>query len=158
MGRYDDRPNRFPWPPIVYVAAIVLALILHWLWPLPWFTSPFADFLFAVGMLVALGAVAMEISAMRTLSRARTTIMPNRQSDHLVTAGPYSFTRNPIYLGNTMLMIAAGVAFGIVWFLLLAPLAAFATQKLAVEREEHHLAARFGKKYRDYQKKVRRWI
>jgi protein-S-isoprenylcysteine O-methyltransferase Ste14 len=141
MSSYEERPNRFPW-----------------LLPLPWFGSPFADFLFAIGILVALAALAIDFAAMRTLSRARTTILPHRGSEHLVIAGPYSFTRNPIYLGNTMLMIAAGLVFGMVWFLLLAPVAAFVTQKLAIEREEQHLALRFGKKYRDYQKRVRRWI
>ena len=35
--------------------------------------------------------------------------MPNRAADHLVTKGPFSFTRNPIYLGNTMLMIGIGI-------------------------------------------------
>jgi protein-S-isoprenylcysteine O-methyltransferase Ste14 len=158
MSSYEERPNRFPWPPVVYVIAIALAVILHWLLPLPWFGSPFADFLFAIGILVALAALAIDFAAMRTLSRARTTILPHRGSEHLVIAGPYSFTRNPIYLGNTMLMIAAGLVFGMVWFLLLAPVAAFVTQKLAIEREEQHLALRFGKKYRDYQKRVRRWI
>ena len=158
MADYEERPNRFPWPPVVYVVAIALAVLLHWLWPLPWFGAPLADLLFAVGILVALAAVAIDFAAMRTLGRARTTILPHRKSEHLVTAGPYSFTRNPIYLGNTMLMIAAGLAFGIVWFLLLAPVAAFVTQKLAIEREERHLTARFGKKYRDYQKRVRRWV
>jgi protein-S-isoprenylcysteine O-methyltransferase Ste14 len=57
-----------------------------------------------------------------------------------------------------MLMIGIGLIAGIVWFILLAPVAAFVTQKLAIEREERHLEARFGKKYRDYTKKVRRWI
>jgi len=37
-------------------------------------------------------------------------------------------------------------------------LGAFATQKLAVEPEEKHLEARFGKRYRDYARRVRRWI
>ena len=36
--------------------------------------------------------------------------------------------------------------------------AAYATQKLAIEREERHLQARFGKRYIDYAKRVRRWI
>jgi protein-S-isoprenylcysteine O-methyltransferase Ste14 len=158
MGTHDERPSRLPWPPLLYMAAIALAVILHWFWPLPWFGSPLADLLFATGLLVALAAILMDVAAMRTLSRAGTTIMPNRGSDHLVTDGPFSFTRNPIYLGNTMLMIAVGLVFGIVWFVLLAPVAAFATQKLAIEPEEHHLVSRFGKRYRDYQKKVRRWI
>jgi len=158
MTSHGDRPNRLPWPPIIYVVAIALSVILHWLWPLPWLGSPLSDFLLPVGVLTGLGAIAIDVAAMRTLGRARTTIMPNRASENLVTTGPYSFTRNPIYLGNTMLMIAAALVFGIAWFIPLALAAAFATQKLAIEREEHHLAIRFGKRYRDYQKKVRRWI
>ena len=46
---------------------------------------------------------------MRTMSRHRTTILPHRGSAHLVTDGPFSFTRNPIYLGNTMLTLGIGL-------------------------------------------------
>lgn len=158
MSAIQDRPNTLPWPPMIYIAAAALAVLLHWLYPLPWVPAPFDEFLFAVGWLVVAGAVAMDIAAMRAMRRANTTIMPNRGSDHLVTRGPFSFTRNPIYVGNTMVMIGIGLIAGIVWFIVLAPLAAYATTKLAIEREEKHLDARFGKKYRDYRKKVRRWI
>jgi len=154
----EKRPNTLPWPPIVYIAAVAAAIVLHWLLPLPWIPRPLSELLFAVGWLVVGAALAVEFSAMRTMARAKTTIMPHRGSDHLVTSGPFSFTRNPIYLGNTMLMIGIGLIAGIVWFVLLAPVAAFVTQKLAIEREEQHLEIRFGKKYRDYAKKVRRWI
>ena len=61
-------------------------------------------------------------------------------------------------LGIVLAVIGVGFITGIIWFLILAFLAAFATQKLAIEAEEQHLALRFGKKYRDYQKKVRRWV
>lgn len=158
MTAVETRPNTLPWPPIVYVAAVAAAIVLNWLVPLPWIPGPLGELLFAVGWLVVGGALAIDIMAMRTMARAKTTIMPHRGSDHLVTSGPFSFTRNPIYLGNTMLMIGIGLIAGIVWFILLAPVAAFVTQKLAIEREERHLEMRFGKKYRDYAKKVRRWI
>jgi protein-S-isoprenylcysteine O-methyltransferase Ste14 len=57
-------------------------------------------------------------------------------------------------------MITAGLGFmsGIIWFLPLALVAAMLTQHLAIKREEAHLEARFGKAFRDYAKKVRRWI
>lgn len=158
MTAVETRPNTLPWPPIVYVAAVAAAIVLNWLVPLPWIPGPLGELLFAVGWLVVGGALAIDITAMRTMARAKTTIMPHRGSDHLVTSGPFSFTRNPIYLGNTMLMIGIGLIAGIVWFILLAPVAALVTQKLAIEREERHLEMRFGKKYRDYAKKVRRWI
>lgn len=152
------RPNRIPWPPMIYVAAILASVALAFIQPLPWVGSPLSDILFAAGWVIVVGSLAMDLSAMRTLARHKTTIMPHRSAEHLVSEGPYAFTRNPIYLGNTMLMIGVGLISGIAWFLLLAFVAAFATQKLAIEREERHLDLRFGKRYRDYRKKVRRWI
>lgn len=158
MSDIATRPNRFPWPPLIYLAAIAIAVELWVIYPLPWFGSPLADILFAVGCLAVAAVVAIDVSAMRTLSRAGTTVMPNKGSAHLVTGGPFSFTRNPIYLANTMLVLGIGLISGIAWFVPLAFVAAFLTQKLAIEREERHLATRFGKKYADYAKRVRRWI
>lgn len=158
MTDIQNSPNRLPWPPIIYLAAIAISIALGLLFPLPWISAPLSDILFAAGWLLVAAMVALDFSAMRTMARAKTTIMPNRASEHLVTTGAFSFTRNPIYLGNTLLMIGVGLITGIVWFLPLAVAAAFATQKLAIEREEGHLEARFGKKYRDYAKRVRRWI
>jgi len=143
---------------VIYVAAIAVAAVLAYVVPLPWLPPPTSDILFAVGCLLVVGALAMDIAAMRTLSRHKTTVMPNKASAHLVTDGPFGFTRNPIYLGNTMLTIGIGLINGSLWFLPAALVAAFATQKLAIEREERHLDARFGKRYRDYCKRVRRWI
>lgn len=158
MTDIQNSPNRLPWPPIIYLAAIAISIALGLLYPLPWISAPLSDILFAAGWLLVAAMVALDFSAMRTMARAKTTIMPNRASEHLVTTGAFSFTRNPIYLGNTLLMIGVGLITGIAWFLLLAIVAAFLTQKLAIEREERHLEARFGKRYRDYAKRVRRWI
>lgn len=152
------RPNVIPWPPLIACAAIAVAIVLGLLVPLPWLPPPMSDILFAVGWVMIVGALAIDITAMRTMSRHKTTIMPNRASEHLVTDGPFSFTRNPIYLANVMMIAAIGLVSGIVWFLPMALVAGFATQNLAIEREEKHLDARFGKRYRDYVKRVRRWI
>lgn len=158
MTKFNATPNKVPWPPIIYLAAIAIAIVLGLTYPLPWITEPISDLLFAAGWLAVAGVVAIELSAMRALKRGNTTIRPDKASDHLVTDGAFSFTRNPIYFGNTLLMIGIGLILGSLWFIIMALVAAFATQKLAIEREEKHLLARFGKKYIDYAKKVRRWI
>lgn len=158
MSGIPDRPNTLPWPPVVYVSAVVFAVLLHWLAPLPWLSGPLSEFLFAVGLLVAAGGLATVVATVRTLGRAGTAVSPIHGAEHLVTRGPFSFTRNPIYLGAATMMIGIGLIARIPWFILLAPVAAFIVQKLAIEREEKHLEARFGKKWRDYAKKVRRWI
>ena len=143
---------------MVYLAAIAASIALHLLYPLPFIGPPLSDILFAAGALLIVAVVAVDVSAIRALQRAKTTVMPHRGAEHLVTDGAFSFTRNPIYLANTMLMFGAGLLSQITWFFPLALIAAFITQKLAIEREEKHLEMRFGKKYRDYAKRVRRWI
>lgn len=158
MTQHPDRPNTVPWPPILYLAALAAGIVLQWLVPLPFVPPPLSEILFAVGWLVVAGALALAIAAARALHRAGTTIMANRATQRLVTAGPFCLTRNPIYLGITMLTIGVGLIAGIWWLLLSALIAAFATVKLAVEPEERHLEARFGKAWRDYARKVRRWI
>ena len=152
------KPGVIPWPPLIYVAGIAISLILHALYPLPWFGSPMSDILVAVGWLALVAMAALFFSALRIMRRAKTPINPNAQPEHLVTEGPFGITRNPIYLADTLLLIGVGLVSGITWFLPLALIAAFITQKAAIDKEERWLAEKFGKRYRDYAKRVRRWI
>jgi protein-S-isoprenylcysteine O-methyltransferase Ste14 len=154
----EDRPSRFPWPPIVFVVAIMVSVVLNVFWPLPWIGRPLSDFLFAIGLVLAVVSIVLVIAAIQTLRRANTTFEAHKRADHLVTRGPFSFSRNPIYLSNTAMMIGLGFIFSIGWFVVVGLVAAWITQKLAIEPEEAHLEARFGKAFRDYKKQVRRWF
>ena len=158
MNDVTARPNSVPWPPIIFLAAIAVSVFLNAFYPLPWFAQPLSGILSAIGWLMIAAFVALNISAVRAMRRAGTTVRPDRGTDHLVTDGPFSFTRNPLYLAGTMLVLGIGLVFGIVWSLLLAILAAFTVQKVTIEREERHLEARFGETYLDYARRVRRWI
>ena len=158
ISKIESTPNRIPWPPLIYAGAILLGALSKFVLPTPWLDSPASDFLFAVGTLIIIAGLVLDIRAMQTLHAAKTTILPIKGADHLVTGGPYKISRNPIYLGNTLLTFGAGLVFGIIWFLPLAFIAAILTSKLAIEREEAHLSAKFGKNWRDYTHKVRRWF
>ena len=158
MTGTSDRPAHIPWPPIIFVAAIVVAAALGlWIAP-PWLPPPFSDVVFAIGCVLALGSIAIAVLAVRTMIRHKTTVLPTRASEHLVTDGPFAISRNPIYLAYVTLLIGIGLIASNLWFPAVALIAAFAITKLAIEPEEAHLALRFGKRYRDYSKKVRRWI
>lgn len=157
----SDTQRKFgwlPWPPLIYLAAIAIAAALGIIYPLPWIGGLLADLLFVIGWLVLLAVVALWFTAFRTMISAKTPINPNGIPTHLVTTGPFSVSRNPIYLANSLLLIGIGLVGGLAWFLLLAFVASYAVSRLAIEREEKLLAAKFGKRYRDYEKKIRRWI
>jgi protein-S-isoprenylcysteine O-methyltransferase Ste14 len=158
MNDVTARPNNRPWPPIIFLTAIALSVLLQLVYPLPWVGQPLSGILFAVGWLMVAAFAVLNISAVRTMRRAGTTVRPDRGADRLVTDGPFALSRNPLYLAGSMLVLGIGLISGIWWFVLFAILAGFAVQKVAIEREEAHLRARFGKTYLDYARRVRRWI
>ncbi|TIN03202.1 MAG: isoprenylcysteine carboxylmethyltransferase family protein [Mesorhizobium sp.] len=158
MTENQPKPGLIPWPPLIYTAAIAISIALGLLYPQPWIGDLLGDILFATGWVALFAVAALWVTAIRAMVRAKTTLNPNAVPDHLVTTGPFGITRNPMYLANTLLLIGVAFVSGIVWFLPLAFIAAYATQKMAIEGEEKVLAAKFGKKYRDYAKRVRRWI
>ena len=115
------RPNRFPWPPLIYLSRrSPSASLLGIVYPLPWIEGPLRRHIVRRRLADRRGRHRPRYRRAARMMRAKTTIMPNRGSEHLVTSGPFSFTRNPIYLGNTMLTIGIGLIAGSVWFLLFA--------------------------------------
>jgi protein-S-isoprenylcysteine O-methyltransferase Ste14 len=154
----SNAPNRIPWPPILFLVAIFLALALHWQAALPWPGGVARFVLAAIGLCLIGAGLALDIAAFRLFRKHRTTILPNRAASSLITEGPFAKSRNPIYLGNTLLIFGAGLLFGIGWLLPTALAAAVAVQKLAIEREESHLEASFGALWRDYAAKTPRWL
>lgn len=158
MNDKAERPAHIPWPPILFIAALVGSILLGIFVPLPWIPPPLSDILFAIGCLLVAGAVLIGALAIRTLIRHKTTVMPTQPSEHLVTNGPFALSRNPIYLAYVIILFGAGFVSGNLWFMALALACAFAINRLAIAGEEAHLSLRFGKRYRDYSRKVRRWI
>jgi protein-S-isoprenylcysteine O-methyltransferase Ste14 len=110
------------------------------------------------GVVIVGTALLIDVFAMLTLHRAKTTVLPNRGAQKLVTSGPFSFSRNPIYLANVLLMFGVGMAVGNLWFWFLAIPVGGLTQHLAIKREEAHLQMKFPAGWLAYRKKVRRWI
>jgi len=149
------RPNVVPWPPLLYALAVVVALVVDHAWPLR-FGLPTVVREGAWVLLVA--GLSLDLSAIFTMARARTNIMPHRAAGRLVDWGPFAYSRNPIYTGNTLALIGLSLALDRVWLLAAAFAAAALTQTLAIRREEAHCEARFGEAWRDYAAHVPRWF
>ena len=157
MYAYRAKPLTYPWPPVLYATAMLMAVILGRMAPLdvthshgwaPWLSG---------SLLIAM-AVFLDIWAMKTLIERRTSILPHGCSQHLVTCGPYRLTRNPIYLGYAMTMAGFGLITLNPWFMILAALSVALTTIFAVRNEELHLLSRFGFEYERYCRVASRWI
>jgi protein-S-isoprenylcysteine O-methyltransferase Ste14 len=76
----------------------------------------------------------------------------------LFTAGPYNFSRNPLYLGGNVFIFLGAVLFlGSPSGVALTAIAIAATD-LMIRREEKQLAREFGQEWISYKARVRRWI
>lgn len=158
MTEISQRPSAFPWPPALFGGAFFLGAILQrsvaispvdrWLAYIP---EPVGYLLVAVGLLV-------DGLAMWELHKHDTPIMPTSPASSLVTSGVYAHTRNPIYIGNTIVLLGIALTMRWTWLLLLIPLAVAAVHALAVLREEEHLAYLFESEWDAYADATPRWI
>ncbi len=150
----DGSPLRL-YPPLWFLLFALSAVVLANVWPLsfplPEFIRPFAYLLAAGGGILALWAALL-------FRRHRTTAHPYAEASSLVTGGPYRFTRNPMYLGLLMTLIALGLWLQSLSALLLAPLFVFVINRCNIQPEELRLKAGFGEAYETYRAQTRRWI
>lgn len=151
------RANSFPWPPVLFVVAIAAAIALDWARPIAWpgLHDTAARLL---GYSFGTAGVVLVVWAIVELRRANTTIMPDGVSSALVTTGPYAYFRNPIYLGEVLLLFCAAEVMKNIWFVVLAVVFAVVVTVLQILPEERHLNAAFGDAYAAYRARTRRWI
>lgn len=114
------------------------------------------------GLAVAfvLAGIALVGACALRFRRAGTTVNPMApaKASVLVDAGFYRFSRNPIYLGDALILVGWGL-----WLSNLASLAAIAVfvaylNRFQIEPEERALRAAFGGDFDAYRARVRRWI
>jgi protein-S-isoprenylcysteine O-methyltransferase Ste14 len=153
----ETRANTFPWPPVLLAAAILCAWGLGRAAPLGW---PGLDDTPARVIALGFGIVGIVLVAWSiiTLQRAGTTVMPDGVSKVLVTTGPYSRFRNPIYLGEVLLLLFFADWTKNFWFVVAALAFGILVTALQIIPEERHLSAQFGDAYDAYRARSRRWI
>lgn len=146
-----------PWPPLLLVGIIALAWELTISAPLPW---PGIDDAAAhwLGLAFGILGILLIVFALKTLVENRTTILPNKSPTVLVTTGPYVRFRNPIYLGEVLLLLYGAEVTKSIWFVAAATAFAVLVTALQIIPEERHLEAIFGGAYTDYKSRTRRWI
>jgi protein-S-isoprenylcysteine O-methyltransferase Ste14 len=97
-------------------------------------------------------------AAARRFNAAGTNIPPNLPTTALVVDGIYRRTRNPLYLGTTLIYLGLGVAAGSFWAIGLAVPLLWVINVGVIAREERYLERKFGEAYRAYKARVRRWV
>ena len=150
----DSAAIKFP-PPLVFVIGLLLGIVASFFVPTPYISFPGSV---GVGWaLLALGLL-FAIAAARTLRRAGTNVRPGKPSTRLVVAGPYRFSRNPIYVAASLAYLGIAVLFHSLWAMLVLPIVLLVLLRNVIRPEEVYLECRFGADYVHYKNMVRRWL
>lgn len=142
-------------PPLVYLAAIVMGFLLEFAWPSTFLPR---DFAIALGSALVVAAVALFVYSVGRFRAAGTPVPGNQPTTAIVRAGPYRFSRNPIYLAFSLLQLGIAVAANSLWLVATLLVAIALMAAIVIPREEWYLERKFGAEYRDYKARVRRWI
>jgi protein-S-isoprenylcysteine O-methyltransferase Ste14 len=150
-----DVPRVMVFPPLLFVSAIALGTVLQVLWPIHLRAALSVRM---AGVIPVVMGITFIISAKRGMRRLGTNVRPDRPTTAIVNDGPYRFTRNPIYLGGSLVYLGVALLLNVFW-----PLPAFVPFLIlldwgVVKREELYLERKFGDVYLNYKQSVRRWI
>ncbi|MFN3466161.1 MAG: methyltransferase family protein [Candidatus Brocadiales bacterium] len=77
---------------------------------------------------------------------------------HLATTGPYSFVRNPLYIGNTLMCLGATILSELLWLVPFTLFYCACLYSFVVRHEEARLLVRYGESYRRYMSEIPRWF
>ena len=142
-------------PPLIYLGALVLGLLLNRRFPVPFLPRTIAR---SLGWPLLSTGVLLLGWFSRTMRHAGTPASPYKPASYIVTEGPFRYSRNPAYLSMTMIYTGIASLTNALWAIVLLPVALLGIQRGVIEREERYLERRFGEEYLSYKAQVRRWI
>lgn len=154
----DGAAVRFP-PPLLPVATILGGLALSRFMPLlNSYELPTPARYWAGGAIVVASLLGLGLWSVVKFRRSGQSELPWTPTPEIIVAGPYRFTRNPMYLQMVLICIGFSIILASLWILVLAPVCAGLLYVFAIKPEEAYLERKFGEAYLQYKRSVRRWI
>ena len=141
-------------PPILAGALLLVTLALHFMLP----EQRVVGLEQVIGLLFVVFGAGMSSFAAAIFQARETTRNPYGEPAAFVVQSPYTWTRNPMYLGLTTALFGLALFFSSI-VMLAGPAVFFAViDRIVIPREEETMERLFGKDYLDYTNRVRRWL
>lgn len=142
-------------PPVWLISLMVLVWLISVILPglnLHWASQSTVSLVFLVA-----GLALMFVAAFQMVL-ARTTIIPRRNPAALVRSGVFRLSRNPIYLGDALILAATVAKYGTWLALPLIPVFVWLITTRFIKGEEQRLLDGFGDEFTEWRRTTRRWI
>ncbi len=151
----QDKPGVLLPPPVLYGLCLVFGFLLKAVVNPPLIM---ASTFWPLGAVLLIAGFSVALWSVLTFRSYGTAVDPTHPATALVQNGPYRFTRNPIYSSLTITVLGVAIVNGNVWFIPLLIVVHVVLHYGVIRREERYLDNKFQENYRDYQRRVRRWL
>jgi protein-S-isoprenylcysteine O-methyltransferase Ste14 len=141
-------------PPLWLLVALTSAKAISLMAPL----AVFGVFGKGLGALFVLAGLALMGLAVLQMRAQGTSFIPRRDPAALVTRGVFRFSRNPIYLGDTLVLIGVILWWDAPLALIVVPVFTALIKKRFILDEEARLQRQFGPQFQAWQAETGRWI
>ena len=155
MANAKDTAHVIAPPPLIYLGFLLAGYLVNLALPLPFVEWPWNQ---VIGWPCTILAVAWAIAGVRVMRSAGTDVNPYKPTKALVIAGPFRYSRNPLYISLTLFYVGVAVLLKLLWPILFLPLLFAIMHFGVITREERYLERILGEEYRQYKATVRRWI
>jgi protein-S-isoprenylcysteine O-methyltransferase Ste14 len=144
-----------PW---VFILAYLIGFVVQLYLPIQIRSPEIVRTALIAGLILVVIGVAVAFSALGIFRKRSTTTIPFETPTSLVTSGPYRFTRNPMYVGLTLVYLGVAGTRAAIWPVIVLPVMLAYVNFIVIPVEERHLQNAFGDAYADYGARVRRWL
>jgi protein-S-isoprenylcysteine O-methyltransferase Ste14 len=111
-----------------------------------------------IGILLILFGTIINIWTDNLFKKAGTTVKPKLLPKYFITKGPFKISRHPMYLGMAAVLFGESILLGSLIAFAFPIIFIILMEILFIPIEEKNLQKKFGRKYLNYKKTVRRWI
>ena len=148
--------TRIP-PPLI---VIVIGLLMWQLSPAAMRIEEGALIRQSIAGIVAFIGLTCDFLGAVSFRKVKTTVNPMspEKSSALVCTGIYKYSRNPMYLGMVLLLLAWAIYLASAWSLLGVVVFVHYMNRFQIIPEEEAMEKLFGQEYLAYKAKVRRWL
>ncbi|WP_319580794.1 isoprenylcysteine carboxylmethyltransferase family protein [uncultured Methanospirillum sp.] len=138
-----------------FLLLLLSSILVNWVFPYPMLVSAPVTY---IGIVFVIFGISVCYWVRSLFLRNRTTLSPFETPSVLVTTGPFQFSRNPVYLGMTSILLGTALFMGS-GIPFISPLLFIAIIEIMfIPIEEQRLERVFGDQYREYKRTVRTWI
>jgi protein-S-isoprenylcysteine O-methyltransferase Ste14 len=143
---------KLSFPPVITLACLAGQFILYLMLPLQ------VNLSLLLGLMLLIASIGLIVMSFKELQNNETTYVPDGEPEQLVTTGPFSFSRNPIYLGMFGILLATAFLMQSMSALLIPVLFISIIQNTWIPHEETKLSEKFSDEWGVYAANTKRWL